>query len=362
MSAPFYPPPLPVSGLDWGTLAGPIGRANRRLARYDGLLDGPINADILLAPLSSQEALSSSRIEGTQATLEEVLEHEGAEDNEPENKDVIEVANYRAALRRAIELLPTWGIAPPLIRMMHEVLMANVRGADRRPGEFRDDQVWIGPSNAPIEQATYVPPEAIHLPGLLENWEQYINTDDIDPIVQTAIMHAQFELIHPFFDGNGRIGRLLIPLYLHSRGVLTRPAFYLSAYLEEHREQYIASLGRISSHGDWQGWISFFLEAVTNQAESNDEKVRAIIAYYEELKTADALRRTTFQVQAMDALFELGAFNVNRFIDASGIPGPSARAILRNLRDGGIVETLREGSGRRAAVLWMPALFRIAIQ
>ena len=260
---PFVPHVLPINELDWRLLLPLVGQANAALARYDGLLAGIPNPAVMLSPLTTQEAVLSSKIEGTQATVDEVLEQEAGLLKEGEKyEDIREISNYRQALYQAREYLKDYPIRLAFVRELHRTLMDSVRGKDKTPGQFRLEQNWIGPLHCPIEQATFVPPNPIQLPDHLRAWEVYLDLDDVDFLIQTAVVHAQFELLHPFKDGNGRIGRILIPLFLYQKRVLSQPMFYLSEYLESHRDEYYARLKGISAEGDWNGWIAFFLRAM----------------------------------------------------------------------------------------------------
>lgn len=255
---PYIPDPLPLTELDYRLLLPLVGQANAALARYDGLLQGIPNPAVMLSPLTTQEAVLSSKIEGTQATVDEVLEQEAGLIKEGEKyKDIQEISNYRQALYSAREYLQDYSIRLPFVRELHRILLSSVRGQDKTPGEFRKDQNWIGRYGCTMEQASFVPPNPFQLPDFLQAWEQYLDSDDVDFLLQTAVMHAQFELLHPFKDGNGRIGRILIPLFLYQKKALSQPMFYLSEYLESHRDEYYARLKAISAEGDWNGWIAF---------------------------------------------------------------------------------------------------------
>ena len=244
-----------------------------------------INPSVMLSPLTNREAVLSSRIEGTQATVDEVLEYEaGIEFEGAKVQDIQEIVNYRKALSLATEALADRPLTVSLIRSMHRVLMDSVRGADKSPGQFRVDQNWLGPEGCAIDQATFVPPSPLQLLDHLEAFERYLAGDDLDALVQVAVVHAQFELLHPFKDGNGRIGRLLIPLFLYQKRTLATPMFYLSEYLESHRELYYARLRGISQDGDWTAWVEFFLDAVIQQARANTERVRGILELYGRMK------------------------------------------------------------------------------
>lgn len=360
---PYVPQQLPLGELDYGRLIGLVGRANAELARYDGLLQGIVNPAVLLSPLTTQEAVLSSKIEGTQATLDEVLEHDAGQLFSPEkNQDIQEIINYRTTLRTATDELAHRPISLGLIREMHRMLMNSVRGANKEPGVFRRDQNWIGRPGCSIAEATFVPPNPLQLLDHLEVWERYIASNDFDSLVQTAIVHAQFELIHPFKDGNGRIGRLIIPLFLFSKKAISRPMFYLSGYLETHRDEYYSRLKAVSQEGNWNGWIAFFLEAVISQAQDNSEKVRNILALYEAMKARFVeVTHSQFAIATLDAIFDRPIFRTSDFAERSGIPTKqTAVHILRQLQQADILKTLQEASGRRPATLVFPALMNIA--
>lgn len=359
---PYEPNDLPLSGLDLGRLVRKIGPANAALARYDGLLKSVINPSVMLSPLTNREAVLSSKIEGTQATVDEVLEYEAGIDFTGEKvADIQEIVNYRQALMEAREVLADRPITLGLIRQMHRVLMNSVRGHDKTPGEFRRDQNWIGAPGCTIEQATFVPPGPLRLRDHLDALEAYVAADDIDVLVQVAVVHAQFELIHPFKDGNGRIGRLLIPLFLFQKSSLGSPMFYLSEYLEAHRELYYARLRAISQEGDWTGWIEFFLEAIIRQAQNNIDRVQHILSLYEDMKRRlEELTRSQYTIRILDALFDRPVFQSSDFIARTGIPKQTALPFLRKMREAGILHPLREQSGRRSAILAFKELLNSA--
>lgn len=350
---PYIPHALPLANLDYARLIAHIGPANAALARYDGLLQSVINPGVMLSPLTNREAVLSSKIEGTQATVDEVLEYEaGLEFGDEKAKDIQEIVNYRKTLVIASEYVQERPITLALVKQMHAVLMDSVRGANKTPGEFRRDQNWIGPAGCAIEQASFVPPSPLQLLDHLQAWESYLAISDFDLLVQVAVVHAQFELIHPFKDGNGRIGRLLIPLFLYQKRVLASPMFYLSEYLESNRDLYYARLQGISREGDWTGWIAFFLQAITQQAQANTERVREILTLYERMKQRiTELTRSQYAITVLDALFDRPIFQSGDFVQRSGIPKQTALPFLRTLREAGVLHVLREASGRRSAVL-----------
>jgi Fic family protein len=214
---PYYPVELPLDKIDWAAHVNIIGKANAAIARYDGILSGIVNSEILLSPLTTQEAVLSSRIEGTQASLEEVLQYEAdsKENIEPSKKaDIHEIINYRKAMALAMGRFKERPLCLNLLRELHAVLLNSVRGRNRAPGEFRRVQNYIGPSDCTVDNATFVPPSVDMLRPALGNWEKYCHSEERDRLVQIAIIKAQFELIHPFLDGNGRLGRMLVSQFL----------------------------------------------------------------------------------------------------------------------------------------------------
>ncbi len=355
---------FPPVDLDWVRLLPLIGPANAAVARYEGVLLGVPNPDVLLAPLSSQEAVLSSRIEGTQATLGEVLEFEAGEgprdESTPRQADIHEVLNYRAALREAARLLNTLPLSQRLIKETHTVLMRGVRGRNKAPGEYRRIPNWIGPSGSPIETARFIPCGADTLPQTMDAWERYLHAPAPDLLVQPAIIHAEFEAIHPFLDGNGRLGRLIVPLFLQTKGLLSSPNFYLSEYLESHRDEYYDRLLAVSRDGDWTGWCLFFLGALIAQAEVNQARARSILDLYRTRKDwIAAVTRSQFAVRALDWMFARPIFRSSDFVASAGIPAPTANRILRVVRADGLLKEMRSASGRRPAVFGFTELLAI---
>ncbi len=361
---PYRPEKLPVRSLPWTQFIRLIGQANASIARYDGILQGIVNPDVLLSPLTTQEAVLSSKIEGTEATLEEVLEFEAAQkppDKESSKyQDIQEIINYRRAMGRAVHTLKKIPISLNLLLEINSVLMDSVRGHNKGRGRFRTVQNWLGRPGSPIEEATFVPPEPQLIMECLSDLEKYIHYDEEDRIVQLAIIHAQFELIHPFIDGNGRLGRILIPLFLYEKQLLATPMFYISAYLEANRDVYYEKLRAISSEGDWEGWIRFFLTAVVEQAERNSAKAKAILVLYDDMKAKiSSITRSQFSIHALDTLFNQLIFKTTDFVKNSSIPKASAMRILDILKHKEVLLTLREGSGSQAAILMFRELIDI---
>jgi Fic family protein len=366
---PYDPGTLPLKTIDWERHVTLIGRANAALARYDGILLGMVNPQILLSPLTTREAVLSSRIEGTQASLEEVLRYEAdigepGEKREipdtPQIRDIQEIINYRKAMGAAIEELTARPFSINTIRNLHRILLTGVRGQHKDPGEIRRIQNYIAPPGTPIDQATFIPPSPERVMDALSNWEDYLYYAERDPLVQLAVLKAQFELIHPFLDGNGRIGRMLVPIILYQKRVLSRPMFYISAYLERNRDVYYERLLAISRNGDWNGWISFFLEALTEQAEENNRKARAILELYDRMKLqVFEILHSKYSIQAVDAIFSKPIFRSKDFAKSSRIPERTAPRIVQELKESGVLSVMRKGVGRTSAIYVFTDLIRI---
>lgn len=355
---------FPPKGIDWERLVPLIGPASMALARYDGLLAAVPNAFVLLTPLMAQEAVLSSRIEGTQATLSEVLEFEAGmvpRDDSPDKRgDFQEIANYRKAMSKALALLKEMPLCQRVIKNAHSVLMSGVRGQSRAPGDYKRIQNWIGPHGCKQEEARYVPISPANLSDAMGEWEKYIHADYQDKLVQLAIIHAEFEAIHPFLDGNGRLGRMLIPLFLAQTGLLSSPVFYISAYFERNREEYYDRLLRVSSNNDWTGWVAYFLKSIEEQAKENADKTRSIIDLREDVlhRTSD-LTRSRSAVDAVDFIFCRPIFPAKDFVANPAINEPTARRILKIMLENDMLMELQPSSGRRSAVLGFGALLSI---
>ena len=356
---------FPPTALDWDRLLPLVGPANRAIAGYDGVVNNIPNPGVLLSPLATQEAVLSTRIEGTQASLSEVLEFEaeGEEGATTDTKhdDYQEVLNYRRALRFASERLETLPLSQRLIRESHRLLMQGVRGQGRAPGSFRRIQNYIGPEGEPIENARYIPPEAGRVQECMNNLELFMVGEHPDILVQLALVHAEIEAIHPFLDGNGRIGRLLIPLFLKDKGVLRTPNFYLSGYLERNGDEYRNRLLAVSKDDDWTGWCAFFLRAIIDQAQENRDKAEQILALYDRRKDwITDVTRSPYGVRALDRFFEQPVFTSSQLTKASDIPPRTAQRILNTVREQGLLFEVRPGRGNRPALYAYTELLDIA--
>ncbi|MBX9716346.1 MAG: Fic family protein [Burkholderiaceae bacterium] len=355
---------FPPSALDWKALIPLLGPTSAAIARYDGALAVIPNPDLLLSPLTSREAVLSSSIEGTHATMGEVLSLEaGAEELLPAERrgDIFEVFNYRAAMREAQSLLDELPLSQRVMCAAHRVLMAGVRGGDKAPGEYRRIPVWIGPDRHDASTARYVPVGAGDLPAAMGEWEKYLHADEADLLVQLAVAHAEFESLHPFLDGNGRVGRMLIPLYLWQQGLIRAPLFYMSGYFEANRGAYYDGLLSVSRDRDWTAWCKYFLEALRAQAEANHAVVMAIVDLYAKLKR-DTVEwsHSQYAVQALDWMFGRPIFKSTDFVANAGIPPPTAKRLLAVFRERGLFSVLIEGRGRRSSVFALKALLNVA--
>ena len=353
---------FPPEDLDWRVLIPLLGTTAAAIARYDGALAAVPNPDVLLAPLTTHEAVLSSRIEGTQATMGEVLEFEAGvqPDSTDRRDDIQEVLNYRKAMARAEEMLQELPLCLRVVREAHEILMSGARGAGKSPGEYRRIPNWIGPPGCTMDEATFVPIGAERLVDAMAGWERFVHDDVPDRLVQTALLHAEFEALHPFLDGNGRLGRMLVPLLLWQYDVIREPMFYISAHFESHRDAYYEGLLAVSRDDDWTGWCRFFLEAMRTQAEENLRKAEGIIDLYDEMKTRIAdMTKSRFAIHVLDWVFQFPIFSSTDFASGAGVPAKSARRVLHSLLQGGLLETLVPASGRRPAVFLFPGVLHI---
>jgi len=353
---------FPPRDIDWKRLVPRLNPTATAVARYDGMLAAVPNPAILLSPLTTQEAVLSSKIEGTQATMGEVLEFEaGGEARSAERReDIREIQNYRSAMRKAATSLKSLPLCGRILLEAHRALLASVRGQSKTPGAYRKVANWIGREGSTIETARFVPPSPDRIGDLMAAWERYAHAEVEDRLVQVAILHAEFEAIHPFADGNGRLGRMIVPLHLWQTKQISKPMFYVSAYLEARREAYYDRLLAVSRDGDWTGWCEFFLDGLKAQAEENTKKTKAIL----DLHTAmpDRLAEVTRSQHASKALawiFHKPVFQGSDFVRDSKIPRPTAHRFLSVLRDAKVLKELKPARGQQTAVFAFPELVNI---
>lgn len=274
--APLPPnPPIEVSG----ELLTKLIDANKKIATLEGLSSRIPNMELFISMYVRKEALLSSQIEGTQCTLEDIL-NPMIEDNT--NRDVSDVVNYIRATEFALDRLKTLPLCNRLIKETHAVLLESVRGQEKNPGEFRYSQNWIGGQGSTLKNARYIPPNPEDMLTAMSDLEKYINSDDpLDPLIQAALIHYQFETTHPFLDGNGRVGRLLITLFLMEKGILSTPALYISYYLKMNRIEYYDRMTQVRRTGDYEQWISFFLQAFADSAEDAIHTIDRLTALHD---------------------------------------------------------------------------------
>lgn len=358
---PYTPDRLPLHDIDYKRLFAVSAQANANLARYDGLLAGVGNPHVMLSPLTTQEAVLSSRIEGTRVTVDEVLQHDaGMKKTAAQNADIIEVKNYRIALSAGMARLAGKPITLAFIKELHKILMDGTRAADTAPGEFRCVQNWIGKPGCTMKTASFVPPAPATMNSALAALETYMHGNDIDALLQTAVSHAQFELIHPFRDGNGRIGRILIPLLLYQKQKLAQPMFYLSSFLESNRDEYYYHLNSISHSGYWNGWIEYFLGALSAQAQTNIRKVTQIMALHQHTRQQiQTITKSQYATAATDAIFNTPIFNTKTFITATNANKMTALRILAKLQANGIIREIEPAVSNKPAVMAFSAILEI---
>lgn len=322
-------PPEPVVAIDQ-EMYFLLSAADRKLGRLDGITRVLPNPDLFLAMYVRKEAVLSSQIEGTQASLVDVL---GASfDSEKRKPDVEDVVNYVKAMNYGLNRLETLPLSLRLIREIHGILLQGVRGSDRSPGEFRKSQNWIGPQGCLLEAATFVPPPVKEMQVAMGELEMffYSETDMIPPLIKIAMIHAQFETIHPFLDGNGRVGRLLIAFWLCQQKILSKPLLYLSYYFKQNRTEYYDRLMNVRLNGDWENWIKFFLKGVESVSEEATDSATAILALKERCsKALNAASSNNSNLQGLlDILFETPIITRKEVIEKLSISSPTAGDLL----------------------------------
>jgi len=349
----FIPHPLPPDINYDKLLIRLLSEADRLLGELSGTGRLLANPYLLIAPYIRREAVSSSRIEGTQASLNDLFYFEATESEKPKAPDVREVKNYVRAMEYGIDLLEKLPISIRLICEIHRVLMEDVRGHHATPGEIRRSQNWVGPPGCSLQEATYVPPPVEEMKNALGEWEKYLHSaSDAPPLIQCALMHYQFEVIHPFLDGNGRVGRLLITFFLWEKGLLTQPLLYLSAFFDRFRDEYYSRLLSVSKYGDWQGWIEFFLRGVVNQAKDAISDAKKIIELHEEyryrLETTKKIPESSYRL--IEEIFVSPVLSITGLSKKWNMPFNSVKTgVLRLVKIG----ILREATGRKRNKLYV---------
>lgn len=327
-----------------------LSRADAALSELSGIGRHLPNPHLLIAPYVRREAVLSSRIEGTKASLSDLfIDEMEATKPRAEDDDVREVRNYVTAMEYGMKRLHSLPLSLRLVREIHARLMEGVRGDVATPGEFRRSQNWIGPPGSTVETAPYVPPPPEHLDVLLRDWERFLHERNVLPdLVQCAVMHEQFEAIHPFLDGNGRLGRLLITLFLIERGRLTQPLLYLSAYIEAHRQDYYDLLQQVRTCGDWMTWLRFFIAGVTEIALEAVGQAGRLMDLREKFRAR--LRNKSKALALLDELFLNPYMSVARAEHVLNVSNPTARQAVMLLQQQGMLE---ETTGRSWGKLYL---------
>lgn len=349
----YVPNPLPpalIYSTDMIRLLGEAERAIGELAGAGSLLPDP---HLLIAPAVRREAVLSSRIEGTHSGLDDLFFFEAAPDEVRDQGDVREVANYVVALEYGLQRLGELPLSLRLIREIHEHLMRGVRGDVARPGEFRTTQNWIGPAGATLMEATYVPPPVPDMAEALDAFEKYLHAenDPMPPLIRLACIHSQFEMIHPFADGNGRVGRLIIVLLLVHWGLLPAPLLYLSAFFERYRDDYYRHLLAVSTRGAWEDWIAYFLRGVREQARDAAQTAKRLLELQQDYRQRLAARRISkIALPLLDALFLNPVVTAPLVRDRFQVNFRTAQNGIDDLVATGV---LREVTGQRRNRAWL---------
>jgi len=346
----FIPAPLPPDPpLDMGRIQSSLGQALLALGRLDGIVDVIPDPDFFVAMYVRREAVLSSQIEGTQSTLEDLLEIELEPGARRGHSDVGEIVNYVAAMNHGLGRLRELPLSLRLIREIHAELLRDGRGSHATPGDFRTSQNWIGPAGASLSEATFVPPPPHELGPSLSQFEGFLHDGADDRLIQAGLAHAQFETIHPFVDGNGRVGRLLITLLLVHHGVLRQPLLYLSHHFKRHRAEYYDRLTAIRVSGDWEGWMKFFLDGVAVTADEAKRTAERIFKLREEHRALVIESAGPNGLKLLSELFRQPLINVRTAAEALEVTFPTANKLIGRFED---LQLLREVTGQRRSRLF----------
>ena len=343
-------PPAPPLELE-ADLLDLLEQAGTELGRLDGIARVIPDPDFFVSMYVRREAVLSSQIEGTQSTLEDLLEREIGAGADGRRSDVLDIVNYVQAMNFGLERLQTLPVSLRLIREIHRELLKDGRGSRATPGEFRKTQNWIGPEGATIEQATFVPPPVPEMKEALGQMESFLNEEGrYSTLIEVGLAHAQFETIHPFLDGNGRVGRLLNTFLLVQRGVLRRPLLYLSYYFKLHRTEYYDRLMRIRLQGDWEGWLRFFLQGVAQTAREATATAGSIFELRENHR-AQIIERGLGDnaLRLLSGLFQRPLITIGLAADALGTAYPTASRLVSALEEMGILEEI---TGRKRSRIY----------
>ena len=343
----FVPKPLPPP-IEWNArLAAALSRADLAIGRLGGEGGRLPNPHLIIRPFIRREAVLSSRIEGTQATLGELLAAEAGAVVERSPDELREVANYVVALEHGVARIASLPLSLRLVRELHATLMRGVRGEAASAGQFRRTQNWIGPPGCTLADATFVPAPPDRLLECLGSWELFLHDETLPPLVHAALVHSQFEAIHPFLDGNGRVGRLLTSLLLVARGVLPSPLLYVSAFFEATRSEYYARLLAVTKRGEWEEWLNYFLGGVAGQAEDVLDRIQRISALLAEWHRRLAEAPSRVPERALDLFVENPFWTVGRLAQRLGVAFTTAQRAVDRLEAAGIATLVSEAKRNR---------------
>ncbi len=343
----YVPDPLPPK-MDWNErLARHLSDADRLIGQLASIGSALPNPHLLIRPFVRREAVLSSRIEGTQTSLAELFADEAGVETGRDRSDLKEVENYVKALEYGIRRLKTLPLSLRFICEIHEQLMKGVRGNMATPGELRRSQNWIGVAGCTLQNATYVPPPPDLLMDCLGALEKFIHESTLPPLVTIALVHLQFEAIHPFLDGNGRTGRLLIILYLVEHGILPSPIFYLSAFFESTRDEYYARLRAVNENGDWEGWLEYFLNGVARQAEDALDRIKRMQNIVSKWKQSFTRKADKNCLLLIDSCMENPFMTVNGIAKKQKIAFPTAQRAIDKLEKAGVLKQMNDAQRNR---------------
>lgn len=356
---------FPPGNLRFEELLNPVSDAASAIARYDQMLAAMHNSEILLAPLRNQEAVVSSRMEGTISTLDEILRIEAEEEADQDGafrmarSEAVETFLYSRAMQRLQrEIESGKPLSEFMIRAAHQILLSFGRGAAKSPGAYKTEQNYIGERRRQPVSFVPISPEA--LPAGMQSLVAFVRDNPLNCLLKIAIAHVEFEALHPFKDGNGRIGRMLITLMLWTSGLIRQPHFYVSSYFEHYRDDYIDMMRRVSSHDEWTEWCVFFLNGLRSQAERNISTAQRIFGLYEDMKLRFREElKSEWAIEALDFMFANPSFKNSKFTSHDRIPPHVAANMSRKLRDAGILSQIAPGSGRRPAIYGFAPLIAI---
>jgi len=332
-------PPEPALEID-GEMQALLSRADRALGRLDGSIRTLPNPDLFIFMYVRKEAVLSSQIEGTQSSLNDILEVEADIFDSERPSDVDEVLNYVRAMNYGLERLENLPLSNRLIREIHNVLLSGVRGGNAQPGEWRKIQNWIGPQGCTLKEASFVPPPPQQLEEILGQFENFLHDESLPALLQIGIAHAQFETIHPFLDGNGRVGRLLIAFMLYQKGILETPVLYISHYFKKYRQQYYEQLQSVRENGSWESWLKFFLQGIYEVSQEATETSRKIVDLREEhrMLIAEHFGRVAGNAtQVLETLYQRPYIKVQDIQKLTKVSYPAANQLMNKFVEHGLL-------------------------